>query len=266
LVDHQVSLADLVLAHSLYPYFTLVLDEASRQRIPNLFRWFLFVANIKEVSTVLGKPRLCSVSQKPSTGVKPVKGEVQAKQEENPQAHDKKLHAQDIKSQVQEKTPQTHDKKPQVKEKTPQSQKTQTHTQLKVEEKKPAAAVEESEDTFSSKKKNPLDELPPSNLSLDNFKKDFLNTKEKAERLQKFWTEYDPNGYSIWFLHYNKSSDQGKIRFKTLNLKSNFLQKLEQFRRYTFSVHGVYGAEPDLEVEGVWMWRGTDIPLEVYFL
>lgn len=38
---------------------------------------------------------------------------------------------------------------------------------------------------------------------------------------------------------------------------------MEKFRRYTFAVHGVYGAEPDLEVEGVWMWRGIDIPEEL---
>ena len=28
-------------------------------------------------------------------------------------------------------------------------------------------------------------------------------------------------------------------------------------------MHGVYGDEPNLEIRGMWLWRGTDIPLEI---
>lgn len=245
LIDHQVSLADIVLAQALYPYFTLVLEERLRENIPHVARWFNFVANIKEVRNVIGKPRLCQVTQKPFDGARPISNtssNISTNQ-------DKK---------VEEKKPQ--DKKPQ--EKKPQEKKPQ---EKKPQEKKPEPVSTPTTTVESelSKPKNPLDVLPPSNFDLDAFKREFLNTKEKAAVLEKFWTIYDNQGYSIWFLHYNRSGEQGKIKFRTCNLKSNFLQNLEKFRRYTFAVHGVYGTEPNLEVEGVWMWRGTDIPEEV---
>jgi len=44
---------------------------------------------------------------------------------------------------------------------------------------------------------------------------------------------------------------------------NGFLQRLEHFRKYAFAVHGVYGDEPNLEVRGVWVWRGTEIPAEI---
>ena len=28
-------------------------------------------------------------------------------------------------------------------------------------------------------------------------------------------------------------------------------------------MHGVYGDEPNLEIRGCWLWRGTEIPMEM---
>ena len=126
-----------------------------------------------------------------------------------------------------------------------------------------AAGDDDDEDKPKKKKQNPLDLLPPSSLVLDEFKKEFLNTTEKAAVLQNFWTRYDPNGYSLWWMQYQRLPSEGKILFKTNNSSSFFLQKLDNFRKYTFSAHGVYGVEGDYEIRGVWMWRGTDIPDEV---
>jgi elongation factor 1-gamma len=28
-------------------------------------------------------------------------------------------------------------------------------------------------------------------------------------------------------------------------------------------MHGVYGDEPNLEIRGLWLWRGVEIPLEM---
>ncbi len=41
------------------------------------------------------------------------------------------------------------------------------------------------------------------------------------------------------------------------------LQRLDELRKYGFGVYGVYGEEPKLEVQGVWVWRGVGIPQEV---
>lgn len=133
----------------------------------------------------------------------------------------------------------------------------------KQEKPKHDAGDDDDEDKPKKKKQNPLDLLPATNFVLDEFKKEFLNTTEKAAVLQNFWTKYDPSGYSLWWMQYQRLPSEGKILFKTNNSSSFFLQKLDNFRKYTFSAHGVYGVEGDYEIRGVWMWRGTDIPEEL---
>jgi len=81
--------------------------------------------------------------------------------------------------------------------------------------------------------------------------------------MDKFWTIYDPQGYSLWHLQYQKLPSEGKIQWKTANASGFFLQKLDPFRKYTFSAHGVYGEEGNYEIRGVWMWRGTEHPTEI---
>jgi len=132
------------------------------------------------------------------------------------------------------------------------------------EEKAPKEGDDDDEEDKPKKKtKNPLDSLPPSPFVLDSFKKEFLNTPEKAAVLKDFWGKIDLGGYSFWYMHYQKLQSEGKILFKTSNSSSFFLQKLDPFRKYTFSCHGVYGVEGNYEVKGVWMWRGTEIPEEI---
>jgi len=197
LIDHHVSLADLVLAASLHPYFTLILDSKMRDSIPNLMRWFSYIANIKELTSVLGKPRLCFQSSKPSNVP---------------------LVSKSVEQKIEKKVEKKEEKKPQQK---PQEKKVEQPKQQPINSSTTPIPVEEEK---KEKKTNPLDELPPTTLDLDSFKKDFLNTKDKRAALDRMWSSYDTNGWSIWFLHYNKSGDQGKIMFKTCNLKSNFLQ------------------------------------------
>ena len=122
---------------------------------------------------------------------------------------------------------------------------------------------DEDEDKPKKKQANPLDLLPPTTLVLDDFKRDFLNTTDKRAALDRFWSKYDNNGWSFWFMQYQNLPSEGKILFKTVNSASFFLQKLDTFRKYTFAVYGVYGVEGDYVCRGVFMWRGTEIPQEV---
>lgn len=254
LVDNYVCLADVILAAVLHPVFSLVINQELRKNIPNVVRLFLFVSNLKELSSVLGKARLCMSSLKPPTNVQI------------------NLTVQPVTSQSTQEPKQDKPEKSKGKENKPVSKPT------KEKENKPAqnsnkenqdnkasttGMVQDDEDKAKSKKQHPLDMLPPSDFILDNFKKDFLNTKDKKAVMENFWKTFDTKGFSIWFLHYNKSSSQGKIKFMTCNLRGNYLEKLEKFRKYTFAAHGVYGVEPNLEVEGVWMWRGVDIPIDI---
>ena len=113
------------------------------------------------------------------------------------------------------------------------------------------------------KKVNPLDELPPSKLELESFKRAFLNNKNKEDAMNKFWEIYDPEGYSLWWVEYQNLPSECKILYRTSNSKGMFLQKCDAVRRYAFAVHGVYGVENDYKVRGMWMFRGKEIPQEM---
>ena len=113
------------------------------------------------------------------------------------------------------------------------------------------------------KKVNPLDELPPSKLELESFKRAFLNNKNKEDAMNKFWEIYDPEGYSLWWVEYQNLPTECKILFRTSNSKGMFLQKCDAVRRYAFAVHGVYGVEDDYKIRGMWMFRGKEIPQEM---
>ena len=134
----------------------------------------------------------------------------------------------------------------------------------KHEEKKHEKKDEKQDEPPKEKKKvNPLDELPPSKLELETFKRAFLNNKDKEDAMNKFWEIYDPEGYSLWWVEYQNLPTECKILFRTSNSKGMFLQKCDALRRYAFAVHGVYGVEDDYKIRGMWMFRGKEIPQEM---
>lgn len=110
--------------------------------------------------------------------------------------------------------------------------------------------AEEDEEKPVKKDKNPLDLLPPSNFNFYDFKTLFVNAQNKKEALDYFWKNFDSKGYSIWFIKYQKAQGEGKNLIFTNNLMGGFLNRLEEFRKYSFAVHGVYGEEPNLEIRG----------------
>jgi len=114
----------------------------------------------------------------------------------------------------------------------------------------------------TKKPKNPLD-LIETKFDLEQFKRDFMNSKDRKATLAEFWKIFDANAFSFWWLEYQKLPSEGKVYFKTNNAASMFLQKLDQFRKYSFGTYGVYGVEGDYECRGVFMWKGLDIPQEV---
>ena len=117
----------------------------------------------------------------------------------------------------------------------------------------------------SKKEKNPLDFLPPSSFNLEKFKKEFLEENENKEKImEKLWEEFDPKGYSLWWMEYQILNSEGKKLFRMKNSKNFFLERIdEDFRNYAFGIHGVYGNEGDYKVRGVWLWRGNEIPKEI---
>ena len=151
--------------------------------------------------------------------------------------------------------------KPFISEKK-EEKKEEKKKETKKKEEKPKEEKPKEEEK-PKKKQNPLDLLPPSKLELETFKRAFLNNKDKADAMNKFWEIYDPEGYSLWHLEYQNLPTECKVLFRTSNSKGMFLQKCDALRRYAFATHGVYGVEDDYKIRGVWMFRGLEIPQEM---
>jgi len=131
---------------------------------------------------------------------------------------------------------------------------------------KPVAAkkTEDGEEMPKTKEKNPLDLLPPSPFVLPEFKTFFVNLPDRrGEGMKRFFETYDPAGYCIYFVHYDKYEGEGKVLYQTSNMMNGFLQRLDHFRAHTFSMTAILGEEPDLDIEGVWLFRGHGIPQEM---
>jgi len=41
---------------------------------------------------------------------------------------------------------------------------------------------------------------------------------------------------------------------------NGFLQRIDHFRKHALAMHCMLGEEPNLEIEGVWLFRGKGIP------
>lgn len=135
----------------------------------------------------------------------------------------------------------------------------------KKEEKKVVVVKEVTEVKKEKKEENPLDVLPPSpTLDLYNFKTFFVNhTDKKGEGIKFFFDNYDNVGYSIYHLKYDKYPGEGEVLYQTSNLMNGFLQRIDHFRKHALAMHAITGDEPNLDIEGVWLFRGKGIPQEM---
>jgi len=64
----------------------------------------------------------------------------------------------------------------------------------------------------------------------------------------------------VYFVHYEKYEGEGKVLYQTANLLNGFLQRIDHFRKHTFAMHAMLGEEPNLEIMGVWLFRGKKVP------
>jgi len=270
LIGATFTLADIYLVQYIHFLFRFVLDEKGRKPYPNLAKYYLNLANEPNVKDVLGRPFLTKTAMKPyvsaaekeaaaaaAAASKKKKGaKEETKKEEAPKTE--KAEKGDKKAAAEKKEAKPAEKKAEKKEAKPQEKKP-----AEKKEAKPKAAAEEEEEPKEKKLANPLDSLPPSSFNLFDFKTLIVNAPNKKDAVKTFFEQFDPQGYSIWHISYDKAEGEGRILFLTNNLMNGFLQRLEHFRKYAFAVHGVYGDEPNLEIRGLWVWRGTEIPNEI---
>lgn len=106
-----------------------------------------------------------------------------------------------------------------------------------------------------------VEALPPTSFVLYDFKTLYVNHKDKKGAAVDTWYEMlDWEGWSFWYLHYDKYEGEGVKLHVTNNLLTGFMSRAEHTSKYTFGRIGVFGEEPDLEIMGVWLMRGTEIP------
>ncbi|CDW77312.1 elongation factor 1- [Stylonychia lemnae] len=135
----------------------------------------------------------------------------------------------------------------------------------KEEKKEEKKAAEKTEAVAAPKKEvDPLDELPPTKFDLPTFKTYFVNLPDKrGEGMDHFFANYDREGYSLFYAKYEKYEGEGVVLYQTSNLMNGFLQRIDSFRRHTFSMMAIVGEEPNLDIESVWLFRGKGIPQQM---
>lgn len=132
---------------------------------------------------------------------------------------------------------------------------------LKEEKKevKKAAPVAAAPKKKEEKPKDNIDLLPPTDFNIYDFKTFFVNHEDKAGAAVDEWYKMlDWEGWSFWFLQYDKLEGECAKVHVTNNLLGGFLSRAEHTNKYTFARMGVFGEEPDLDIQGVWLMRGKD--------
>jgi len=130
----------------------------------------------------------------------------------------------------------------------------------KKEEKK-AAPAPAAKKVVEEKKKDNVESLPPSPWVVYDFKTFYVNHKDKKGEAVDVWMkELDWAGWSFWHFHYEKYGTEGSKLHVTNNMLGGFLSRAEHINKYAFARMGVFGEEPKLEIMGVWLLRGTEIP------
>lgn len=170
LVGNRISLADVVVAASLYRLYEVVLDGPFRKQFINVNRWFTTVVNQPEFKAVAGEIKLCEKMQV-----------AKETKEEKP---------------VEEKKPEPK-KEAAPKKEAPKKKKEEEEEEETFEEEKP-------------KGPNPLDLLPPSKFVLDEWKRVYSNEDTRTKALPWFWENLDKEGYSLWFGEYKYNDELTK--------------------------------------------------------
>lgn len=246
LVGDALTLADIVVALTLTEVFRLLLSETVRKGLPHLTAWFQTILNNEHVKDVVGPIQLAQNEWRPDAKwCHPAVGGHAAQ------------HHEDKKDQPKKEKKEGGHAKEEKKEQPKKEDKPK-------EEKKPKKKEDDDEEEQPAPKaKNPLDLLPASTFNLYDFKTLYVNAPDKKEALKFFWEHFDAAGYSLWTMQYQKAEGEGVKLYLTENLASGIIQRLDDFRKYSFGVHGVYGDEPNLEIKGCLVWRGTEHAQEV---
>ena len=255
IIGNKITLADISLFAKTRFLMMFHLPEQMRNKLfPKLNKWFENLMNTKEAMKAYGRTVLCKTPMKPFAG----KINKNKPEKENKENKEKKEEKDKNKKDKKEKKDKQKDKKENEQKEKPKQEK-------KEKEKEPyiPGLLEVPRFNIKEIENNPLDSLPPSKFDLSKFKEEFINSKDKATSLNNFWTNFDQEGYSLWYIEYNNSPNECVTLFRTCVIKGDILEQLKYFKKYCFGVLGAYGGNGAYKIKGCLLWRGKDIPEEV---
>jgi len=131
----------------------------------------------------------------------------------------------------------------------------------KVENKAAPVAAPKPAEKKEDKVKDNVESLPPTSFDLYNFKTFYVNHEDKkGAAIDEMYKILDWEGWAFWHLFYEKYTGEGEKLHVTNNMLGGFMNRAEHTSKYTFGRIGVFGEEPNLEIVGVWLMRGTELP------
>jgi len=120
----------------------------------------------------------------------------------------------------------------------------------------PADDADEEPVVEAPKKKNPLDDLPPSKFVLDAWKREYSNNKDTRGGAMKWLFEnFDKDGWTMWYSKY-KYNEELSQTFMTSNLVRGWFQRMEGVRKYAFGIALILGTSASHEIHTFWIFRG----------
>jgi elongation factor 1-gamma len=233
IIGNKISIADIKLFSSLRYLMILYLPEQMRNKLyPKINKWYEKIMNTSEAINAYGRTILCKNIIKPYNGI--INKNIE--KIDNNQKKGKK----DKKENIQKNKEIKKEKEPYI-----------------------PSILELPRYNIKPIENNILDLLPESKFDLDKFKIEFLKNNNKKNGMKYFWKNYDPDGYSLWFIEYNNDINECITLFRTCIIKGNILEQLKYFKKYCFGVLGVYGNDSDYKIKGCLLWKGNEIPEEI---
>ena len=265
IIGNKITLADISLFAKTRFLMMFHLPEQMRNKLfPKLNKWFENLMNSKEAMKAYGRTVLCKTPMKPFAG-KINKNKPEKENKENKENKEEKDKNKEKEKDKNKNKKDKKEKKDKQKDKKENEQKEKPKQEKKEKEKEPyiPGLLEVPRFNIKEIENNPLDSLPPSKFDLSKFKEEFINSKDKATSLNNFWTNFDQEGYSLWYIEYDNSPNECVTLFRTCVIKGDILEQLKYFKKYCFGVLGAYGGNGAYKIKGCLLWRGKDIPEEI---
>jgi len=125
------------------------------------------------------------------------------------------------------------------------------------------SAASEEPQQEKPKAKSKLELLPPTTFDLEEWKRVYSNSDITQVAMPWFWEHFDANGWSLWWSDYKYNNELSKL-YMTNNLIGGFLQRMDKVRKFGFGSLLIFGDEPSLQIGGLWLFRGTELPEELW--